>query len=205
MKLGCSRSRFGPLGRSASIGIDDGSTRREPEVVSDPPPPPPAAAARFAALFPEIYLHFHRRDEKRSELSGASRAVLSHLALSGPLTIGEAAGHLRRAQSVVSEIVTQLAGKGLLERWRDPRDRRRTLVWLTPAGIELLERDRDVLSIDLLTAAFARMSPGEQQALSVGVAALLRCAPSPAPASAPAPASGTTHRPDPTTPEGPPP
>jgi DNA-binding MarR family transcriptional regulator len=136
-----------------------------------------AAAQRFAALFPEIYLRFHRRDEKRSELSGASRAVLTHLAMTGPLTVGEAAGHLQRAQSVVSEIVTQLAAKGLLERWRDPRDRRRTLVWLTPSGLEFLERDRDVLSVELLTAAFAELTEAEREALSIGVSALLRAGP----------------------------
>ncbi|HST86463.1 MAG TPA: MarR family winged helix-turn-helix transcriptional regulator [Kineosporiaceae bacterium] len=141
------------------------------------PSSPEAAAQRFASLFPEIYLRFHRRDEKRSELSGASRAVLTHLAMTGPLTVGEAAGHLQRAQSVVSEIVTQLAGKGLLERWRDPRDRRRTLVWLTPSGLRFLERDRDVLSVELLAAAFAEMTASEQEALARGVDALLRSNP----------------------------
>ena len=136
-----------------------------------------AAAQRFAGSFPEIYLRFHRRDEKRSELSGASRAVLTHLAMTGPLTVGEAAGHLQRAQSVISEIVTQLSGKGLLERWQDPRDRRRTLVWLTPSGLQFLEHDRDVLSVELLAAAFAEMTPAEREALSIGVAALLRADP----------------------------
>jgi DNA-binding MarR family transcriptional regulator len=140
------------------------------------PSSPEAAAQRFASLFPDVYLRFHRRDEKHSELSGASRAVLTHLAMTGPLTVGEAAGHLQRAQSVVSEIVTQLAGKGLLERWRDSRDRRRTLVWLTPSGLRFLERDRDVLSIELLTAACAQMSASEREALSIGIEALLRAA-----------------------------
>src|SRR4051812_45435506 len=90
-----------------------------------------AAAERFAALFRALYLTYHRRDGPRSDLPGASRAVLTHLAVTGPLTVGEAAAHLGRAQSVVSEIVDGLARKGLLERERDPDDRRRTLVWLT--------------------------------------------------------------------------
>ena len=72
------------------------------------------AAREFAELFPRVYLAFHRRDEKR-ELPNASRAVLQHLALTGPLTIGEMAQHLERAQSVVSEIVDHLERDGLLE------------------------------------------------------------------------------------------
>jgi hypothetical protein len=66
------------------------------------------AAVEFDRLFQAVYLTFHRRDGKRSELSGASRAVLAHLAMAGPVTVGEAARHLDRAQSVVSDIVTQL-------------------------------------------------------------------------------------------------
>ena len=77
-------------------------------------------AERFAELFRAVYLTFHRRDGPRSQLPGASRAVLEHLAMAGPLTIGEAAAHLRRAQSVVSEIVSHLEDQGLLERESRP-------------------------------------------------------------------------------------
>jgi DNA-binding MarR family transcriptional regulator len=95
-------------------------------------------ARAFAELFREAYLRFHRRDGKRSELSGASRAVLLHLSQAGPITVGELALHLDRAQSVVSEILNQLEGKGVLEREADPQDRRRTLVWLSPEGSDVL-------------------------------------------------------------------
>lgn len=37
----------------------------------------------------------------------------------GPLTVGDIALHLYRVQSVVSDIVTQLESKGVLERERD--------------------------------------------------------------------------------------
>ncbi len=103
-------------------------------------------AAEFAELFRAVYLTFHRRDGPRSQLPNASLAVLEHLALAGPLTIGEAAAHLRRAQSVVSEIVSHLERQGLLERESDPADRRRTLIWLTPDGQAALRRQREVLS-----------------------------------------------------------
>ena len=125
-------------------------------------------AERFAESFHAIYLTFHRRDRPRSELPGASRAVLEHLALAGPLTIGEAAAHMRRAQSVISEIVTHLERDGLLERENDPGDRRRTLIWLTPGGHEAWRRDREVLDVDLLARALARLPPGQADALNAG-------------------------------------
>jgi DNA-binding MarR family transcriptional regulator len=139
---------------------------------------PAADAATFADLFRAIYLTYHRRDGPRSGLTGASRAVLGHLAHTGPLTIGEAALHLDRAQSVVSEIVDGLERRGLLMRDRDPADRRRTLVWLTPAGIEALRRDAEVLSEDALAAAIMRMTDSDRSALLTGAAALLDAAPS---------------------------
>ena len=132
-----------------------------------------ADAAAFGRLFEQTYLRFHRRDGKRSALSGASRAVLLHLALSGPLTVGEAARHLDRAQSVVSDIVSQLEAKGLLERQTDVRDRRRTLVWLTPEGVERLDRDRDVLGRDLLEGAMAAMTGQERRTLLHALRTLL--------------------------------
>lgn len=147
-----------------------------PDQTVQPPPDaedPRTAAEAFADLFGATYLQFHRRDGKRTELSGASRAVLQHLALSGPLTIGEAAHHLDRAQSVASDIVTQLEGKGLLEREPDPSDRRRTLIWLTTEGRHLLDRDREVLSTELLARAMAGLSPGRRRALLDAVRALL--------------------------------
>jgi DNA-binding MarR family transcriptional regulator len=133
-------------------------------------------AERFAELFRAVYLTFHRRDRPRSELPGASRAVLEHLALAGPLTIGEAAAHMRRAQSVISEIVTHLERDGLLERENDPADRRRTLIWLTTGGHEALRRDREVLGIDLLASAMARLPPGQVDELNAAMRTLIECA-----------------------------
>jgi DNA-binding MarR family transcriptional regulator len=131
-------------------------------------------AERFAERFRAVYLTFHRRDGPRSQLQGASRAVLEHLAMAGPLTIGEAAAHLDRAQSVISEIVSHLEDRGLLERESDPADRRRTLIWLTPAGHSALRQDREVLGLDLLARAFARLPPGQADELVAGLQALVQ-------------------------------
>lgn len=135
--------------------------------------PAAAFASAFELAFQQVYLRFHRRDGRRSELPNASRAVLLHLAQSGPLTVTEAARHLDRAQSVVSEIVGHLERKGLLEREADPADRRRTLVWLTPDGFAELERDAQVLSADLLRDAGARLDARTRAALLAGLTALL--------------------------------
>src|SRR5262245_11099486 len=113
-----------------------------------------AAATAVAELFPAIYLRFHvRRKKPTSRLDQTATAVLLHLESTGPLTIGEASKHLDRAQSVVSEIVSRLERQGLVERMRDERDRRRTLVWLTPTGLATVAEHRQVLSLDLLDTA----------------------------------------------------
>ena len=139
-----------------------------------------AFADAFERAFQQVYLRFHRRDGRRSQLPNASRAVLMHLAQSGPLTVTEAARHLDRAQSVVSDIVTHLELKGLLERESDPSDRRRTLVWLTPAGMAQLERDAQVLSPELLRAAGARLDPALRERLLADLDALADVAGPPA-------------------------
>ena len=150
-----------------------------------------AAAAEYAQLFPSVYLRFHRRSGKRRELSSASQSVLLHLAQSGPLTVGECARHLERAQSVVSEIVDQLEKNRLLARVRDEADRRRTLVWLTDEGRARLVADQEVLSSEHLAQAFARMTPRERSSLLAGTQALLRAAMAAPRASKPKP---TPHR-----------
>jgi DNA-binding MarR family transcriptional regulator len=132
------------------------------------------AAEIFARQFPAMYLRFHRRDAKGMALTPASRAALQHLALAGPVTVGELCGHLDRTQSVVSDIVAHLEEDGLVERQDDPADRRRRLVWLSPSGRELLDRDRDVLSVELLERAFAELVDGERRVVLEAVETLLR-------------------------------
>ncbi|MEF2977557.1 MarR family winged helix-turn-helix transcriptional regulator [Subtercola sp. YIM 133946] len=157
----------------------------------------PGAAAEFEQLFRAVYLGLHRRDEKQTALTGASRAVLTHLCFTGPLTIGEAAQHLDRSQSVVSDIVSQLELKGLLERRTDPADRRRTLVWLTPEGLDRLRRDEQVLSERLLTDALQQLPADERSSLLSSLRALVAVVSQ----TAAVPLLPTPHHPHPATPE----
>lgn len=131
-------------------------------------------AAEIARLYPAVYEKLHARwalDEKRP--SAESLAVLQHLWLAGPLTVGEAARHFERAPSAVSELVDRIEANGWLARSPDGRDRRRTLLWLTDAGRAVLERSREVLSRDALAAALDRMSGADRERLVAGLRALV--------------------------------
>lgn len=126
-------------------------------------------------LFPAVYLRFCRRHTKDdTRLTPQMSAVLHHLAMSGPLTVGEMARHFDRAQSVVSEIALGLEEKGLLARMRDARDRRRTLVWLTDLAHEVMRREHEVLDRERVARAMAGMSEREREGLLEGMRALLR-------------------------------
>jgi DNA-binding MarR family transcriptional regulator len=136
-----------------------------------------ATADAVARLYPEIYLLLHRRTGAPVErLTPQSQALLQHLTFSGPLTVGELAQHLGRAQSVVSETVDALEQRDLVGRVRDERDRRRTLVWLTPEAQDLLARLREVLDRQRLATAVGEMTSGERRALVEGLTALVRAA-----------------------------
>jgi DNA-binding MarR family transcriptional regulator len=90
--------------------------------------------------------------------------------------VGEAAAHMNRAQSVISEMVAHLERHGLLERDDDPADRRRTLIWLTPHGHDTLRRDREVLGVDLVARALARLPPGQADDIIAALRALVEAA-----------------------------
>jgi DNA-binding MarR family transcriptional regulator len=134
------------------------------------------AAAAFCELFPAVYLRFCRRHERASKtrLTPQQDAALHHLAMSGPLTVGEMARHFVRAQSVVSEIVDGLEAKGLLERMRDARDRRRTLVWITDEARDVLARRAEVLDAARVRRAMRSLPDGQRRALVDAMRALVR-------------------------------
>lgn len=128
----------------------------------DESPSAERAAERFEEAFRAVFARFHRRDGVARGLSNSSRAVLTHLAAAGPMTIGEASRHLDRSQSTTSEILSQLERHGLVERRSDETDARRTLVWLSEPGFEALRREDRVLSLELLGTAFERLEPGRR-------------------------------------------
>jgi len=133
------------------------------------------ASEEFSRCYGEIYMRFYRRVPVGEYVpTPETLAVLRHLTDTGPLTVTEAARHFERSQSAMSEILDRMEGRKLLERYRDTRDRRRVLVWLTPHGQAVLRDHVHPLSVEALAEALAGLGPGQRDALLAGMQALIR-------------------------------
>lgn len=136
-----------------------------------------ALADEVLAHYARVYEQLHTRwDKQERRLSAEALALLVHLSRSGPLTVAEACRHFDRAQSAMSELFERLEERALLVRFKDSRDRRRTLVWLSDEGQALLRKSQSPLDESRLRHALSRLSPEERQALLHGLAALVRAA-----------------------------
>jgi DNA-binding MarR family transcriptional regulator len=125
-----------------------------------------SAASEFAELFGKAYRRFYRRiPVGQHRLTSESTATLQHLIDTGPLTVAEAATHLGRSQSAMSEMIDRLEQRGPVARVSDQRDRRRTLVWLTDLGMAALDEAQQVLSDSRLRAAFTALDGPERKQL----------------------------------------
>jgi DNA-binding MarR family transcriptional regulator len=134
-------------------------------------------AEEIALAYARLYLFFYRRRNPRAyRPRPEALAVMEHLASTGPLTVSEAARHLDRSPSAVSEHIDRLVKRGLLLRIPDERDRRRHLVWLSSKGRALLEEERQVLSLDLLTRALELMTDTQRENLRAGLDGLVKAA-----------------------------
>ncbi len=143
-------------------------------------------AREFADLYRQIYDRFHRRDSLSDyRMTPESHAVLKHLDRTGPLTVMEASRHFGRSQSAVSELVDRLCARELVERIKDERDRRRTLVWLTPLGLKVLDEFDRVLSVELLEKAMGQLDGGAMSDALIGFRRLLETKKAPPPRKEP--------------------
>lgn len=79
-----------------------------------------------------------RASHRRTGLSAAQMFVLRRLAEVAPLSVNELAAATYTHQSSVSVVVSKLVARRLIARIRDPRDARRRLLVLTPAGTRAL-------------------------------------------------------------------
>jgi DNA-binding MarR family transcriptional regulator len=82
------------------------------------------------------------RQEAGEGLSPSQSAALATIDRHGPLTPSELAARERIQRPTATRVIARLEEAGLVDRARDPDDRRSSVVGLAPAGRELLVRVR---------------------------------------------------------------
>lgn len=113
-----------------------------------------------------------RDASERTGLTPSQIVVLQIIAQAGQPGAGAVAETARLSQATVTAILDRLEERGLVQRERDPGDRRRVSVELTEAGREILAATPDVLQ-NRFVARFDRLADWEQAGL---IAALERMA-----------------------------
>ena len=80
-----------------------------------------------------------------------AQAKVLHVLAGGPIHMTELVARLRVTPSTTSGLVDKLVDQGLAVRADDPNDRRQVIVSVTPAGLELMERFRELNARQLRT------------------------------------------------------
>lgn len=140
----------------------------------DPETPCSSAAAAPLAVTKRLSLLLARADKEilvraapglaELNLTGRQYHALAVLADDKPGSQLELAAALGVLPAIVVTLVDELEKRGLLERRRDPRDRRRHSITLTQSGRQLLEQ-ADALAAAVEADVFAGIDDAAQQQL----------------------------------------
>ena len=128
---------------------------------------PPYQVEQFQALINKLYQCCRERTQYQSERFGLPDAELRCLMLFGEeryLTASGIAYKLNVVKSRVTRIISGLEQKGLIQRVKDPKDSRVTLLRLTPDGAKRLEEIKTFIS-DLHYEILSHMPPLQRKAL----------------------------------------
>lgn len=100
-------------------------------------------AAPLAGELRVVLGRLMRRLRAEHGFSLAQGAVLGRLDREGPQSVSDLAGKERMRPQSMAQTVSDLEAEALVERHPDPDDRRRALVSLTKAGVELINATRE--------------------------------------------------------------
>lgn len=137
-----------------------------------------SGAERIADRLHSAAIHLLRRLRQEDEASGLTAprlSALSVIVLGGPLTLGELAEAEQVRPPTISRLVQGLEADGLVERLRDPVDRRVQRVRATEAGRRLLEEGRS-RRVAALAAEVSALSRRERDLLAEAAEILERLA-----------------------------
>ena len=101
----------------------------------------------------------------RDGATGAQLFVLHQIDAAPGLSIGELAARTLTGQSTVSEVVSRLVERGLVERHADPTDARQTRLQLTARGRTTV-RDTEPTAQERLATGLASLAPAERDELA---------------------------------------
>lgn len=125
--------------------------------------------------YPRIYFACHTRHvrDARSDvtLSSHQASILDHLDEVEPTNLSELAGHMGVTASTMSIAVSRLVDQGYVVRARDPQDRRRVLLTLSPEGLRV-KSEKSVLDPQRCARVLARL-PADKRAVALQGLSLL--------------------------------
>lgn len=131
-----------------------------------------AARSTVAAGLDELTRFALRRTGTPRDISFTTASTLSRLEHDGRRRLTSLAADEGVAQPSMTQLVQRLERQGLVERNRDPGDRRLVLVGITDAGRRLLA-DRRRSRATELAELLATLPPEEEAALATAVRAAL--------------------------------
>lgn len=131
--------------------------------------------SQILEFYPRIFFACHTRHvedkEKKQVLTANQASVLDHLDGEESVSLYDLALHMGVTPSTMSISVSRLETLGYLEKTKNPKDGRGTLICLTTAG-EKIKQKKTVLDPRLVRNLLQRLSAAEQKTAVQGLALL---------------------------------
>ena len=132
---------------------------------------------QLLAAYPRIYFACHTRHvhhpDTGDKLSAHQASILDHLDEVDAVSTTELAGHMGVTVATMSLAIDRLERRKYVRRERDPKDRRRVLLRVTPAGVQLREA-KSVLDPVRVEQVLGQLSPADREAALKGLELLAR-------------------------------
>jgi len=127
--------------------------------------------------YPRVYFACHTRHVadpvSGDPVSAHQASILDHLDEVDPMSVTDLAGHMGVTVATMSLAIDRLERRAYVRRDRDPGDRRRVLLRVTPAGVRLREA-KSVLDPVRVEQVLAHLSPADRDAALRGLELLAR-------------------------------
>lgn len=116
--------------------------------------------------YPRIYFACHTRHVRDpatgADVSAHQASILDHLDEVDPMSMTDLAGHMGVTVATMSLAIDRLERRRYVRRDRDPRDGRRVLLRITPAGVRLRDAN-SVLDPVRVEQVLAHLSPADRE------------------------------------------